>query len=82
MFVKNFRIKLFIFPMDTPCLLIREISGLIVVENDSGLLLTLAILNDSAPLAEETILDGILLDLSGILTIVKGNESLLSKRPK
>ena len=68
--------------MDTPCLLIREISRLIVVENDSGLLLTLAILNDSAPLAEETILDGILLDLSGILTIVKGNESLLSKRPK
>ena len=63
-------------------MLIRAISGLIAVENDSGLLLALAILNDSAPMAEETILDGTLLDFSGILTIEKGNESLLSKRPK
>ena len=38
--------------MDTPCLLMQEIGGLIAVENDSGLLLALAILNDSAPLAE------------------------------
>ena len=68
--------------MDTPCLLIWTISGLIAVENDSGLLLALAILNDSAPMAQETILDGTLLDLSVILTIEKGNESLLSKRPK
>ena len=34
--------------MDIPCLLIRGISGLIAVENDLGLLLALAILNDSA----------------------------------
>ena len=52
MFLKNFRIELFTFPMDTPCLLIRTISGLIAVENDSGLLLALPILNDSAPMAE------------------------------
>ena len=38
--------------MDTPSLLIRVISGLIVVENDSVLLLALGILNDSAPMAE------------------------------
>ena len=43
-----------IFPMDTPCLLIRAISGLIAVGNDSGLLLAPAILNDSAPVAEQT----------------------------
>ena len=68
--------------MDTPCLLIREISGLIAVDNDLWLLLALAILNDSAPMAEKTILDGTLLDLSGILTIEKENKSLLSKRSK
>ena len=51
MFVKNFSC-LFIFPMDTPYLLIRAISGLIVVESDSGLLLDITILNDSAPMAE------------------------------
>ena len=52
------------------------------MENDSGLLLALANLNDSAPMAEYTTLDGILFDLSGILIIEKGNEFLLSKRPK
>ena len=48
--------------MDTLCLLIRAISGLIAVENNSGLLLALAVLNDSAPMTEWTELDGILLD--------------------
>ena len=38
--------------MDTPYLLIWAISGLIAVENDSGLLLALAILGGSAPMAE------------------------------
>ena len=38
--------------MDTACLLIHVISGAIAVENDSGLLLALAILNDSARIAE------------------------------
>ena len=38
--------------MDTLCLLIWAINSLITVENDSGLLLALAILNDSAPVAE------------------------------
>ena len=33
-------------------MLIQAVSGLIAVENDSGLLLALAILNDSAPMAE------------------------------
>ena len=70
-FVKNFRIEL-----------LREISGLIAVENDSGLLLALTILDDSTPMAEQTILDGTLFDLTGILTIEKGYKSLLSKRPK
>ena len=62
--------------MDTPCLLMRAISGFIAVKNDSGLLLALAILDDSAPMAEYTLLDGTLFDLPGILTIKKGNESL------
>ena len=57
-------------------------SGLISVENDLGLLLALTTLKDSAPMTKQTVLDGTLLDLSGILTIKKGNESLLSKRPK
>ena len=57
--------------MDTLCLLIWAINSLITVENDSGLLLALAILNDSAPVAEQTILDGTLRDLSGILTVEK-----------
>ena len=63
--------------MDTSCLLIRAICGLIAVENDLRLLIALAILNDSAPMEEKTVLDGTLLDSSGILTIKKGNESLL-----
>ena len=55
--------------MDTPSLLMQAISGFIAVENDSGLLLALAILNDSAPMAEYTLLNGTLFDLPGILTI-------------
>ena len=50
--LKDFRIELFIFQMDTPHVLIKAITGLTAVENDSGLLLPLAILNDSAPIAE------------------------------
>ena len=46
---KKFKIKL---PVDTPCLLIRPISVLFALENDSGLLLVLAILNDSGTMAE------------------------------
>ena len=38
--------------MDTPCLLIGVMSGLTAVENESGLLLALAILNESEPIAE------------------------------
>ena len=68
--------------METPCLLIWAISGLIAVENDSGFLLALAILNDSAPMSEKTILDGTLLDLSDILAIEKGDESFLPKNQK
>ena len=65
--------------MDTPCLLIRAISGSIAVENDSGLLLALAILNGSVPMAEKTKLDGTLIDLSCILTIENETEMELSK---
>ena len=57
-------------------------SGLTAVENDSGFSFPLAILNDSAPMAEQPVLDGTSLDLSGILTIEKGNQSFSSKRPK
>lgn len=40
MFVKkNFRITLFVFSMETPCLLTRAISSLFARENASGLLL-------------------------------------------
>ena len=65
--------------MDTQ---LRAIGGLIAVEKDPALLLAPAILNDSAPIAEYTILNGTLLYLSGIMTIEKGNECLLSKWPK
>ena len=58
--------------METSCLLIRAICALNAVENDSVLLLALAILEDSATIAEQTVLDGTLLDLSDILTIEKG----------
>ena len=68
--------------MDTPCLLIQATSGLTAVENDQGFLIAPAILNDLAPMAEQTILDGVLLDLSGIQAIEKGKESLVLKRPK
>ena len=40
------------------------------------MVVTLAILNDSAPVTEKTVLDGILLDFPGILTVEKGNLSL------
>ena len=58
--------------METSCLLIRAICALNAVEKDSVLLLALAILEDSATIAEQTVLDGTLLDLSDILTIEKG----------
>ena len=61
--------------METPGLFIRVTSSLISVENESGLLLALAILKDSTLIAEWLMLDG----LSGILTVEK--ESLLSKSP-
>ena len=68
--------ELLIFSMDTSCLLMRAISGFIAVKNDSGLLLALEVLDDSALIAEYTLLDRTLFDLPGILTIKKGNESL------
>ena len=52
MLVKTFRIELFNFPMDTHNLLIWAISGLIAVENDSELLLAVAVLNDLVPMTE------------------------------
>ena len=60
MFVKKFQNTLIIleqnvkiiFPMDTLCLLLRAINCLIAVVSDSGLLIALAILNDSAHIAE------------------------------
>ena len=55
MFIKkceNVIITQFIFSMETPWLFIPITSGLIAVENDSGMLLALAILKDSAPIAE------------------------------
>ena len=45
------------------CLFIQTISGLIVVENESGLLLLLTVPNDSEPNTEQTMLDGALLDM-------------------
>ena len=43
------------------------------------MLLVLAILNDSAPMAEQTVLDDTLLDLSGILTIKKEMSSFMKE---
>ena len=68
--------------MDTHCQFIQAMSGLIAVERDAGLLVALAFLNNSIAMVKSTKLDGTLLDWSGILIIGKGNESLLSKRPK
>ena len=54
----------------------------LILEDKWGLLLGLAILKDLAPIAELTLLNGTLLDLSDILTIEKQqNEYLLLKRP-
>ena len=66
--------------LDDHCLLIQAISGLIALENDSGLLIALEILNNSATMAQYTVREGTLLGFSGIVTMK--NESLLSKRPK
>ena len=66
--------------METPCLLIWAVSGLITVKNESGLLLSQSILNYSARIAEKIILDCLSLDLTGILTIENGNQPLLSKK--
>ena len=49
------------------------------MENDLGLLVALATINDSTPIAEQTMLDATLFILSGI-TIGKENKSVLSKR--
>ena len=80
MFVKTFQNNVLYFG-DPPFQLKWAKSGLIVVENESKLLLAIAVIHDSAPIAEKTLLDGILLEVSGIWTIEKGNESLLSHRP-
>ena len=77
---KKPRIAQFIFLMETPCLLIWAISGLITVKNESGLLLSQSVLNYSARIAEKIILDCLSLDLTGILTIENGNQPLLSKK--
>lgn len=50
--------------METLCLFIQGTSsGLIAVDNELGLLLSLAILKDSVRIIEEIVLDGILLDM-------------------
>ena len=49
------------------------------MENDLGLLVALVTINDSTPIAEQTMLDATLFILSGI-TIGKANKSALSKR--
>ena len=69
--LKNFRLELFPFPMDTPYWLMQAISGLISLKSDSGLLVGPVILNNPKPTTKKTILDGTLLDLSGILTTEK-----------
>ena len=51
------------------------------MKNESGLLLAPTILNDSAPTTEKTMIDYTLLELPGILTIEKGNEPVIPKRP-
>ena len=51
MLVKHFGITLFIFSRD-PLSVMQAINGLIAVQNDSGLLIALVILNDSASMAE------------------------------
>ena len=51
------------------------------MKNESGLLLAPTVRNDSAPTAEKTMIDYTLLDLPVILTIEKGNESIIPKRP-
>ena len=43
---------LFIFSMETPCLLPWVTSGLVNVENEAGLLPAKGTLKDSAPIAE------------------------------
>ena len=61
--------------METVSLITWVISGLIVAENESWLLLALVTVKDSVPVAECTMLYGALLDLSGFLTIEKGSLS-------
>ena len=51
MFVKKFQNNIVFFFSGYP-LLIRAMSGLIVVKNDSALLFAPEIFNDSAPMAE------------------------------
>lgn len=67
--------------METPCLLLQVISGLIPVENNLGLLLALTILEDSVPIGHKTKFDYTFFEFSGPVTLEKENESLLSKRP-
>ena len=50
------------------------------MKNESGLLLAPSIINNSAPIAEETLLYCTFFDLSGILTIETENGSLIPKR--
>ena len=74
--LKNFRIILFIISLETPYLLIQAVSGLTGVGNKPGLLLALTIFDDSAPRAEKSMLDGLLLHFSKILTKEKREANL------
>ena len=47
--------------METPCLLLWAVGGLIPLENESGLLFAPLGINDSASIAELNMLDGTLL---------------------
>ena len=72
MFLKKFGITLFIFSKVNPCLLMQVTNGLIFVENDSGLILVLAILKNLAPFT--------LFHSSNILIIEKEMSLFLLKR--
>ena len=66
MFIKKIQNNtIYFFNGDTSTCSYGKMSSLVAVENDSGLLLALASHNDSAPIAEQTMLNGTLLDLSG-----------------
>ena len=81
MFVQKFEKIVIYSTFFAPCEIMRLTNGFMEFKKEFWLLQALAIPKHSAPIDMQNIFEGMLLDFSGILTMLKGKLSPLSERP-